>query len=137
MFRHPRIPDCTTCQKYVIDYDWETGVGSGLPEKAKWSQDPNALHERPEGNKPPCNICPKRGPEHEREFILSRKNLRTLKLWQETRSTYGRGLSEREAADAMLRKNFATLDRLWKELEREQQGEVLATAVYRALRKIR
>lgn len=133
LFRHPRIPSCAACQKYVVDYDFATGQGSGQPEKAKWTGDPEALHERQPVSKPPCHVCPKRGPEFEYRFELSGKNIKTFKLWQGNRATYGRGLSEEEAKDPILRRNFWILDSLFESASRERGTQVTSEAVASAM----
>lgn len=138
MLRFPRLPDCTTCQKYVVDYDWQTGQGTGKPERAKdQPNDPEALYERPAGNRPPCQSCPKQGPANERLFRLSKKNWKTFLLWQQTRSTFGRGLSELEARDAVLRRNFSILDGLMRKIEQESMANAIASAVRSAVRNKR
>lgn len=136
--RYPRLPDCQTCLKYVVDYDWQTHQGSGKPKRAKHQpDDPEALHERPPGNRPPCSGCPKKGPENDQRYRLSPKNWKTLTLWQETRATFGRGLSEAEANDAILRRNFSMLDGLVRDIEQEQMGETIAYALASVLRRKR
>lgn len=78
--------------------------------------------ERPKNSPPPCSMCPKKGPEHEKEFILSERNIQTLIFYRETRSTFGRGLSEEEAQDSIVRRNFSILDNLFAEAERKAAG---------------
>lgn len=88
---------------------------------------------RPKESPPPCGLCPKKGPEHEHEFVLSLKNLQTLAFYQETKATFGRGLTEEEAQDSVVRSNFEILDRLFARLERERQAQAVSVALSRLM----
>lgn len=125
MARSPNLPACSVCQKYVVDYDWHTGAGTGLPKRATWSDDPEALHERPAMTKPPCDQCPKKGPENEWKFQLTEANWKTLDLYRQNKATFGRALNEAAVKDALLCSNFAILDQIFSRTDLEQLSEAI------------
>lgn len=75
---------------------------------------------RPPGVPMPCRECPKGSPEREHEFVLTPANRRTWELFKECRATGGRALREEWAADRWLASNFAVLDRITGEAERQR-----------------
>lgn len=118
----------------MVDYDWQTGTGSG--EVQQWGPPTNRRpHERNKDCPPPCHSCPKKGPEHEREFVLSDKNWRTLEFYEQTKATFGRGLTEEEARDEIVQRNFAALDRLFASADQEGMSEAVLRGVTAALRR--
>ncbi|MDE2472545.1 MAG: hypothetical protein KGL35_28410, partial [Bradyrhizobium sp.] len=127
------LPACATCKKYLVKYSWPTAEGTGEP--LMWQSGPGEWKpvERRENQPPPCGLCPKKGPEHEHEFVLSLKNLQTLAFYQETKATFGRGLTEEEAQDSIVRSNFEILDRLFARLERERQAQAVSAALSRLM----
>jgi hypothetical protein len=134
MLRHPRLPSCATCQKYMVDYDWQTGGGSG--EIQQWGPPSNRQsHERSKDCPPPCHSCPKKGPQHEHEFVLNDKNWRTLEFYRQTKATFGRGLTDEEARDEIVRKNFSVLDQLFAAADQEETSEAVSRGVTAALRR--
>ena len=112
----------------MIDYDWVNGRGSGAIQQIG-PPEAREPHPRPTGCPPPCASCPKKGPQHEREFRLSEKNWLTLDFYRQTKATFGRGLSEEEARDGIVRRNFAALDELFDGTNRERLSEALAVGV--------
>jgi len=112
----------------MIDYDWLNGVGSGAIKTFGDPKKPQLL-ERLKSNPPPCGSCPKKGPQHEHEFTLSTANMETLAFYRETKATFGRGLSEEEARDAVVRRNFLILDQMFAGAEQGDLGETVANAV--------
>lgn len=121
---HPGVAqiDCRDCQKYV--YDFVTG-------KRKTYAQGKRDRPRPASTPPPCHKCPKESPEKAHEHELSAKNWRTLALYQQVRASSGACLSDEMKRDALLMKNLATIDALFRRWEREQQAVVLATEIVR------
>lgn len=116
LLTHPvvaQIP-CSECLKFV--YDFDTGEQVTICEGTI-----PMVRALP----PPCEKCPKQSPEREREFILSDRNLKTLRLYHEVQATSGQCLSEREKADRVLTRNLQTIHRLYKQQERRQQTDDL------------
>jgi hypothetical protein len=136
LIRHPNVPACGVCQKFVINYDFLTGAGDG---KAKTWQGPNGPQplERTKDNPPPCGSCPKKGPQYEREFLLSEKNWLTLEFYRQTKATFGRGLSDEEARDEVVRRNFVTLDDLYAAVEQEGTREAVSRGVAAAFSRVK
>jgi len=120
-----------TCQKYLVNYSWSTGEGTGEP--LKWESGPNEWSpvERKANQPTPCGSCPKKGPQYEREFLLSEKNARALAFYRQTKATFGRGLSEEEAQDGTVRRNFSILEGLFAGAEREGLTNAISLAVGR------
>lgn len=56
-----------------------------------------------------------------------------LRFYRETKATYGRGLTEQEAQDPIVRRCFAILDREFERAEQDRQADNLALAVSNAL----
>jgi hypothetical protein len=129
LIHHPNLPSCETCQKYLVDYSWIDGTGTG--EVRKWQSGPNEWKplERKADNPAPCKSCPKKGPEHEREFILTEASVRALHFYQETKATFGKGLSEEAANDSVVRQNFSILDQLFDRVEKSRDAEAFAVAM--------
>lgn len=132
LFNDPGIPSCETCQKYVVDWDWQTHSGSG-EIKTFGPPDKRQPRLRGKGESPPCHRCPKKGPQFEHEFLLSGRNFETLIFYQQTKATFGRGLTEEEARDPVVRQNFSILDGIYAKSERALQSGSLAEAIVRLL----
>jgi hypothetical protein len=128
LIHHPNLPACATCQKFMVDYDWLYGGGTGEIKTFGDPKNPQKL-ERAKDNPPPCGSCPKKGPQHEREFLLSEKNCRALQFYRQTKATFGRGLTKREANDAIVRRNFSILDGLFAGAEREGLSNAISVAI--------
>lgn len=112
----------------MVDYDHAKGVGSGAIKK--WGPPGGEQdHVRPSVCPPPCGSCPKKGPEREKEFVLSARNRRTLEFYRQVKATFGKALSEEAAADEIVKRNFALLDRMFGEHEQERLAEVVGRAV--------
>lgn len=116
MLFHPAVAriNCSDCLKVVYDFD------TGEPVRICNGTLP-MLRVLP----PPCEKCPKKSPEREREFVLSDRNLKTIRLYYEVRATGGACLTERERSDRLLTRNLQLIDRLVREHERKQQTDDL------------
>lgn len=112
----------------MVDYDHAKGIGTGAI-KTYGPPGNERLHERPSVCPPPCSSCPKRGPEHEKEHVLSWRNRRTLEFYREVKATFGKSLSDDAANDAVVQRNFALLDKLFAEHQQDRLAEVVGRAV--------
>ncbi|HEX7379337.1 MAG TPA: hypothetical protein VF278_19600 [Pirellulales bacterium] len=137
LLEYPRIPRCQDCQRYMVDYSFADGTGSGEivmlgPPGDKTKQRPL---ERPSHCPPVCKLgerkCPKGSPEREAEFLLTEANWQALKFYRETRATFGRGLSEEAANDGIVRRNFVILDKLFGELRETQAADNVSLSLHR------
>lgn len=124
----PNIPSCAVCQKYMVDYDHANGIGSGTAKTfgPPGNEQPQL---RPSVCPPPCKSCPKQGPEHEQEYVLSAHNWRTLEFYREVKATFGKALSEQAANDPVVQRNFALLNRMFGEHEQDRLADVVGRAV--------
>jgi hypothetical protein len=115
---------CSECQQY--QYDMETGE-----QKTRCNGLLPIL--RPKQVPPPCKDCPKVGPEHEADHLLTAKNLKTLLLYREVQATCGACLSERERQDPLLLRNLSIVGGLVREYEAKQQSDRMQLAMMKAL----
>ena len=121
---HPGISriDCRDCVKRL--YDFETGlpkVFESGPNREK-----NFITAEKNGHKPPCRLgksCPKGSPEESHLHTLSPRNHRTFALYLQRKATGFASMSEREKNDEIVANNFAILDGLWREYERQRSEE--------------
>lgn len=134
---YPRLPACEVCKKYLVNYSWSTGEGTGEP--LMWESGPNEWKpiERQPNQPTPCDKCPKQSPEKEHEYVLTANNSRALQHYQEHRATGFRGLGEEEAADSMVRRNFVILNAAFDRVSSERQGDAAAMAVRQAFAEVR
>ena len=91
--------------------------------------------ERPEGTEPPCDICPKQGPEFEHLYKLSRENLHMIRLYHLLQSP-GFGVPEHLIGCTLFAENYGTVDDIVKSskarVEREQLAEEIALLILRS-----
>ena len=86
MIAHSGLPACKDCLKYVYSipdgelqqYEVEDEAGKVV-----------LLPVERGGVPPPCEQCPKGGPQNERKFILGPRNLRALELYERLESSFG------------------------------------------------
>jgi len=104
--------DCDTCQKFMVDYDWQDHSGTGRVKKCGGGR-----MDQPRVVPPPCDRCPKISPAHEHEFVLSDKNRRALEFYREVRATCGRRLTEEMLADRTLVQNLTLIDSIVRPLK--------------------
>jgi hypothetical protein len=70
--------------------------------------------------KTPCWECPKNSPEEESQHVLSDKNRQLLALYYEIKATHGRCMTDRLAADPLLRHKLAIVGRIVEDWERHE-----------------
>lgn len=116
-------------------HDMKTGkpiVKERGPQREKFHLTPaNA------GYKAPCFTgykCPKGTPATEHEHILSAKNRRVLMLYHQARAT---GFQFAPHFDALLADNFAIVDGMVRDFERQEQTEAVTEAFERLRDTIR
>ncbi len=109
---HPGLSrfSCAQCQQY--SYDFETGERDTFLGAEGTRLD--VIRSVP----PPCETCPKQGPERERDWVLSEKNLASMVLYRQVKATGGLCLTPRERRDAVLAYNLAVIDGVVQECER-------------------
>lgn len=119
LLEHPQLAalPCEECQAWIYD------IPSGEP-KLRGGQKQRRSPSQPT----PCGSCPKKSPENAREITLDAKNHRTLRLYLRNRALWGRALTEEEAADAIIQRNFGLLDLLLRKYERSQAALEIASA---------
>ena len=106
---------CADCQKWVYDFS------TGEPETYMGQNGTKVPCPRPSQIKPPCDKCPKRGPEHEQEHTLTDQNLLTYMLYNQVRATSGMCLTEHEREDGILAENMSRVTQIMR-VAAEQRG---------------
>jgi len=115
---------CSDCERYLVDPEkWEIKTYKAGPKREDRPQ------VRPRGVPTPCSECPKGSPEREHEFRLTTKNLRTIRLYLETRACGTESLTPAERQDATLRRNFVTLDELFRRAEEQKRVKALGAEI--------
>jgi hypothetical protein len=84
------------------------------------------------GGPPPCKDCPKMGPEHESEVVLSEKNWQTYRFAQAVKATCGACLSERARTDPILLQNLAVVEEVTRQYEQYQLTQAVLLAAPRS-----
>ena len=118
---------CTTCKRYMIDYDWDTHTGTG--QIKRWGKSPEMrakFQERAAGVPMPCDRCPKESPEKEHEHVLSEKNERTYSVYLEVQASFGQCLGDEEREDALLRRNLAIVGNIARQVDQDRLAEKIA-----------
>lgn len=123
---HPNLPSCANCQAFQVDYDWQTGAGTGQPIR-DWKFPEGTP--RPPTVKPPCHICPKKSPDRERDFLLSHRNLEIVALYERVQATCGRCLTDDLADDGALHRSLAIVDGIVHETKQTRLAEKLASQI--------
>lgn len=117
----PAKIDCAECVKFVFDLQaGEKSLYWGRDDAGERVQLPQI---RPPGSTMPCGNCPKKSPEHAKEFELTPQNVKAWRWWLEARAT---GLTDAEKSDAIVRRNFGILEAIWAEWQRKRQAEATA-----------
>lgn len=106
---------CGECKRWIYDIKTAKPVLRGGAKQARKPSQPT-----------PCGQCPKRGPEHEKEMILSRKNARTLEIYLAARVG---GLTELEREDRLLRRNLAIVEQIFIQWNRQRTADAIGGAV--------
>lgn len=75
---------------------------------------------RPPGVRTPCHSCPKKSPENAAHLELTGPSLATLRLYLRSRATAGACLNDAEREDALLLRNLAICDVVFRQYDREQ-----------------
>ena len=118
----PASIDCDDCQKFI--YDLETGQRKQVGRKGHRKPQP-----RPPGIPLQCGNCPKRSLAESKKIELSEKNRLAYRAWAEVKATYGKAMSERMAADGIVRQNFSIIDSVTTECERHLNAKALGKQV--------
>jgi len=115
---HPGVASftCEQCEKYI--YDFDTGKQKTFKAGAERKEQP---YLRPPNVATPCQKCPRESPEKAHEYELSDRNYRTLILYRRAKATMFHYLTEAEKTDPLVARNFAALDVLFAEHERQKQ----------------
>lgn len=111
-----------------MDYEWISGRGTGKP-KPDPRKEGEFLPRTEKHGPPPCHSCPKKGPHNEHLYQLSERNLQAVIHYQNHKATFGRGLSEAEATDSIVQRNFAILDRVFAEADRERLSDAISRSL--------
>lgn len=72
-----------------------------------------------------CGGCPKKHPDVAHEYELSLKNRKAIIAYRRIRAVSGVCLSKRERRDAMLLKNMAIIDQIYRTYESTQAAEAM------------
>ena len=114
---HPALAAiaCKDCQRQM--HNLETGEPETYRSGPTREEVPKLW---PRGTGPPCKTCPKGSPAEERDHVLTAKNWRTLKIYQQVRATGGHCLTDAERVDPILRQNLATIDVLVRAHEHQR-----------------
>lgn len=117
----PSRIDCAKCIRYVHDMD--TGE---LKQYRSGPKRELRSVERPKGQSPPCEKCPKESPQKAKQYELSAKNWRALWYYYEARAA---GLTESDRSDRLLRRNLAILDRIHRQWEAHEAASQFARSI--------
>lgn len=79
----------------------------------------------------PCHLCPKSSPEHAERLKLNDRSMATVVLFLRNRALFGRHLTQDEAMDPLLAKNFTICESVFKRFEASQNAERVGEAVSR------
>lgn len=131
------MPSCKLCQKYLIDYDWDAGTGTGEYLEYEISPGVGKPIERRADQPTPCGKCPKKSPEQEHEYVLTEANYQALAHYREAKAMGFRGLSDEEATDAVVRRNFVLLDQVFDGMRERRQRYAAMAPVNQLLRTLR
>lgn len=130
------MPACKLCQKYLIDYDWGESTGSGQPRTYQSGPTEYKPIERRADQPPPCAKCPKKSPEQEHEHVLTEANYQALAHYREVKAMGFRGISDEEATDAVVRRNFVLLDQVFDGMRERRQRYAAMAPVNQLLRTL-
>lgn len=102
--------------KYVYDLDTgelKTFEGRNGPEPIERS------------GPPPCSDCPKKSPEHEHEFVMSRKNVRLYDFYRRYRWNRSMELPEHLRGCRVFQESMALISELESDLKHSQHTRQL------------
>lgn len=127
---HPGVLQisCADCREVV--YDLQTG------QKKTYRAGPKreVRCQLRGGTPPPCDKCPKGGPEREADCYLTPANWRVFNLYCEMRATAGTSLTETQRQNPMLLRRLALVDAIVRDHDREHQALELAHQVVKLIR---
>ena len=118
---HPQLTlfDCEDCRQWIID----------LKTGRRLERGGEAQPRRP-GTPTPCRTCPRESPERAKAIALGRREFATIDFYLQVRATSGACMNDRERTDALLLRNLAIVDGVFRRHERGQSavdfGMVLA-----------
>lgn len=86
MIAYSTLPACKDCLKYVYT------IPEGELQRYEAESEDGETVMLPvlrDGVAPPCDSCPKGGPQNERRFVLGPRNLRALEVYERLEATHG------------------------------------------------
>jgi hypothetical protein len=96
-------------------WDFETG---------KIRQRLGVDQKRPAGTPTPCGTCPKKSPAEARHYELSRRNIKTFRIWEQVQATRGACLTPAMRRDTVLLRNLVIVDNVVRAAENEVEANV-------------
>jgi hypothetical protein len=119
---HPGVASftCEDCRKYI--YDMDSGKPKTYKAGPKREEKPML---RPANTKTPCEKCPRKSPEEAHHYELSDRNSKTWLLYRRAHATQFHFLHDAEKKDPLLARNFAILDELYAEHDRQERAATL------------
>lgn len=121
--------DCEECQKFVFNI--QTGEQDTYKSGPERTELPLA---RGPGQPPPCHQCPKESPERAKQIELNDKNWAAYAHYRQAKAV---GLTEEERRDPIVRRNFAVIESLVNERDKQDSARHLAEALVAVLTKDR
>jgi len=119
------------CQKFVTDLDSGTVSKYSVTNRETGERE-QVDQPRPPGTLPPCQRCPKGSPEQAKEIELSERNWMALAFYEEEKSI---GIRDEVKRDPIVRRNFAAIDRAYRERDLIQGAQLQASEFAKQFRK--
>lgn len=94
----------------------------------KWATRGDKRQRRVPGQPTPCRACPRGSPEEGERLALDHRQMTTIRLYLQVRATSGACLNEWERGDALLLRNLALIDLVWRQYEGDRASVNFATS---------
>lgn len=125
MLENPKLHNrsCSDCAKWVYNSSGDIQLHRGKPQ--------------PRLGKPtPCRTCPKENPQRAKLYELNSRNDRAIVLYLKTKAASGRNISDDEARDPILLRNFSIIEQKLEAQKMVTSGSVIATQIATQLANI-
>ena len=111
---------CTECAKHIYE------IPSGVPQTYKGPDGKDQMIDRVDD--PPCDRCPKGGPENDHLWELSEKNYRTHQLWRRWKTGLVQLPPHLETCPLMA-ENFAIIEETIQDARDASNSEQIAQLI--------